>query len=203
MSSISPPNKQRRGLTRVLEVVEEWIPGYLLGLTALVMTADVVARYGFNRPIRGASEVALLAMIWLVYLSAAGVSRRGAHISLDMFSDRLGSRARAILDVFVELVTLAVLATLLYVGFLFFSTGRFTLLPATGISKAFVTLAIPISAALMIAHSIAHMIRAICGITAADYRRHFVPIEEVELDDFDTRAIRRIDSDISGQEPLS
>ena len=201
MSSISPPGQQKRGLARILRVIEDWIPGYLLGLTAVIMTADVVARYGFNHPIRGASEVALLAMIWLVYLSAAGVSRRGAHIALDMVSDRLSSRGRAILDIVVELLTLAVLGTLLYAGFLYFATGRFTVLPATGISKGFVTLAIPLSAALMIAHSITHLIRAVRGVTSVDYQRHFEPIEEVELDDFDTTAIRRIDSDISGREP--
>jgi TRAP-type C4-dicarboxylate transport system permease small subunit len=194
-----PLLRKHRTVPRILLIIEEYIPGALLGLTAVMLTADVVMRYVFNRPIQGVAEVAMLATVWLVYLSASGISRRGGHIALDLFTGRFGARGRAIFDIFAELVTIAVLSVILVTAIDYLSSGHFVTLPATGISKAFITVAIPISAGMMIVHSAIFLLRAVIGLGDPGYHRHHEAIETEEIEDPATRDIRRIDSDLTGE----
>lgn len=194
-----PLLRKQRNVPRALLIIEEYIPGALLALTAVLLTADVIMRYIFNRPIAGVAEVAMLSAVWLVYLAASGISRRGGHIALDLLTSRLGARGRAILDIVAELLTITVLAVILITAVQYLSSGHFVALPATGVSKAFITVAIPISAGMMIVHSAIFLLRAIIGLRDPGYTRYFQPIETEEIEDPATRDIRRIDLDLSGQ----
>jgi TRAP-type C4-dicarboxylate transport system permease small subunit len=194
-----PLLRKHRPVPRALLIIEEYIPGALLGLTAVLLTADVIMRYIFNRPIAGVSEVAMLSAVWLVYLAASGISRRGGHIALDLVTSRFGARGRAIMDILAELLTIAVLSVILVTAVQYLSSGHFVALPATGVSKAFITVAIPISAGMMIVHSAIFLLRAVIGLRDPGYTRYFQPIETEEIEDPATRDIRRIDLDLSGQ----
>lgn len=194
-----PLLRKHRQVPRVLLIIEEYIPGALLGLTAAMLTADVIMRYVFNRPIPGVAEVAMLATVWLVYLSASGISRRGGHIALDLLTNRFGARGRAIFDIIAEVITLAVLGVILVTAIEYLTVGHFVTLPATGLSKAFITVAIPISTGMMMVHSAIFLLRAVIGLRDPGYRRHHEPIETEEIEDPETRDIRRIDSSLSGE----
>lgn len=198
MPQTFPLLRKHRPVPRALLFVEEYIPGALLGLTAVLLTADVIMRYVFNRPIQGVAEVAMLATVWLVYLSASAISRRGSHISLDLLTSRFGPRGRAVFDVFAELVTITVLGVILVTAVEYLSSGHFVTLPATGLSKALITVAIPISAGMMIVHSAIFLLRAIIGLRDPAYRRHHVAVDVEEFDDLATQDIRRIDTKLSG-----
>ncbi|MDI2098779.1 TRAP transporter small permease [Ruicaihuangia caeni] len=198
MPKTYPLFRRERRIPRLLLVVEEYVPGVLLAATALIISADVVMRYGFNSPITGASEVALICVVWLVYLAAAGVARRGVHINIDFLVNRVKPRTIAIFDVVVETITLVILGVLLWAATEYFLTGRFTALPATGMSKSFVTLAVLISLALMMVHSAVFLVRALLGVRDPRYRRYASPIESEEIEDPDTRALRRVDSELAG-----
>ena len=60
----------------------------LLFLMMLLTFADVVARYLFNRPIRGAFEVTELVLLTLVFAGLPLVSHADEHVTMD-FIDRL------------------------------------------------------------------------------------------------------------------
>jgi TRAP-type C4-dicarboxylate transport system permease small subunit len=60
----------------------------LLLLMMLLTFADVVARYLFNRPIRGAFEITELVLLTLVFAGLPLVSHADEHVTMD-FIDRL------------------------------------------------------------------------------------------------------------------
>ncbi|MGD9606987.1 MAG: TRAP transporter small permease [Leucobacter sp.] len=184
---------------RVLVVIEEWLPAALLGAMTLAISADVLMRYAFNRPLAWAGPFSVFAMVWLVYLGSAAVSRKGAHICLDFFSDRIGSRARAVLDIFAELVTTAVLALVFIATLGYLASAKFVPLVGLGISKRNITLAAAVGIALMILHTLVHLWRAVRGLRSDDYRRVNIPVEEIELDEFDTTVIRTVDEELTGR----
>jgi TRAP-type C4-dicarboxylate transport system permease small subunit len=65
---------------------------------------DVVARYVFNRPLRGAFEVTELLLLVLIFAGLPLVSHADEHVTMD-FIDRLaGSRARAVIQTAVHLL---------------------------------------------------------------------------------------------------
>jgi TRAP-type C4-dicarboxylate transport system permease small subunit len=196
--SNSPTRSVTTALTRVLIVIEEWLPAALLAVMTLAIAADVLMRYAFNHPLAWAGPLSVFSMVWLVYLGSAAVSRKGSHICLDFLSERIGSRGRAILDIFVELFTGALLTVVLIATLNYLSAAKFVPLVGLGISKRMVTLAAAIGIGLMILHALTHLWRALVGLRSDDYQRVNIPVEQVELDEFDTQVIRTVDEELTG-----
>jgi TRAP-type C4-dicarboxylate transport system permease small subunit len=70
---------------------------------------DVVARYVFNRPIRGAFEVTELLLLVLIFAGLPLVSHADEHVTMDFADHFLGPRARARLDRAVQALVAALM----------------------------------------------------------------------------------------------
>jgi TRAP-type C4-dicarboxylate transport system permease small subunit len=83
-----------------------------LGLFALIVMMsltfmDVFLRYAFDRPIVGGTEITQYLMVCLI-TGAAFCALQGRHIKMDLFVQRLPTRAQAIIDSVTLTVSLAV-----------------------------------------------------------------------------------------------
>lgn len=82
-------------LLRWLDRKGEDVVGLVLYLyIAIVMFAEVVSRYFFNRSSAWGEETAVYAFIWLAYLAAAGPARQRMHLNFDFLVGRLRGRAK-------------------------------------------------------------------------------------------------------------
>jgi TRAP-type C4-dicarboxylate transport system permease small subunit len=75
----------------------------LFGMMALT-TADVVGRYFFNRPLRGAFEITELLLLTLIFAGLPLASRAGEHVTLDFVDMLLGAKGQVLLQRAVDLV---------------------------------------------------------------------------------------------------
>jgi TRAP-type C4-dicarboxylate transport system permease small subunit len=82
----------------------------LLGLM-LLTSADVVARYLFNRPIRGAFEVTELLLLVLIFAGLPLVSHADEHVTMDFIDRMLPAR---VLGLLVRLVHALIAAIFLF-----------------------------------------------------------------------------------------
>ena len=71
---------------------------------------DVVARYLFNRPIRGGFEVTELLLLVLIFAGLPLVSHADEHVTMDFIDRLLGGRARRWLNAIVNAVVAAIFA---------------------------------------------------------------------------------------------
>jgi len=82
--------------------------------TALILvmmlgtTTDVVLRYIFNRPIKGAFEITELLMLTVVALGLAYTQTRKGHVFVELVSRRFSPRGQAVNDAAVYLVSLGI-----------------------------------------------------------------------------------------------
>ncbi|MEO6408863.1 MAG: TRAP transporter small permease [Burkholderiaceae bacterium] len=77
---------------RVLDALDRAVLGTLLVTVAAmvgVVSAQVALRYGFNRSIDWADEVARLAFVWSIFLAIPLGVRQGAHIGIDIVVNKL------------------------------------------------------------------------------------------------------------------
>jgi C4-dicarboxylate transporter DctQ subunit len=81
----------------------------------VITTADVVARYVFNRPTMWADEMASYLLIAIVFLGLAHNLRTDGHIRIDVVTNLLSLRSRAMLEAFAYAVGL-VFACVLVLG---------------------------------------------------------------------------------------
>jgi TRAP-type transport system small permease protein len=75
----------------------------LLGLV-MITTADVIGRYIFNRPLRGAFEITELLLLTLIFAGLPLASRADEHVTLDFIDAAFGPRGRRLLRRVVDLV---------------------------------------------------------------------------------------------------
>ena len=75
----------------------------------LLTTVDVVARYVFNRPLRGAFEVTELLLVVLIFAGLPLVSFAGEHAVMDFVDRVLGRRAQVALERVVQAVSAALM----------------------------------------------------------------------------------------------
>src|SRR5690606_7310042 len=127
---------------RVVSAVDEGLPALLMAVIVVALTADVIGRYVFSSPLQSASEVSLIAFIWLIYLAVTAVSRKGQHIAIDVLTQLFSQRWQAIVEIFVQVIALLVMVYLIINGLDYFFNGNFVPLTGTGLSKKYLELAI-------------------------------------------------------------
>lgn len=94
-----------------------WVAAGIIFLMMFLVTADVAGRYVFNKPIKGALEIAELMMVLLVFLAMSYCTLKAGHVVVDLVTSRLSSRTNAILNVVTSL------ASAVIVGFIAWQLG--------------------------------------------------------------------------------
>lgn len=83
-----------------LSGLDQIVTSLLLAAVAVmvgVVSAQVALRYGFNLSIDWADEIGRLAFVWTIFLAIPLGVRQGAHIGIDIVSDKLPAAWRAAL----------------------------------------------------------------------------------------------------------
>lgn len=186
-----------RILKRTLRFVEEDIPAYSLGVIAALILTDVFGRYLFNSPIRATAELCFFIVVWVVFLTTATLVQRGMHIAVDSLYELLSGKFRFALDMFSEILLIAVFGFISWNAAVLVATGDFITLPATGISKRFVTLAIVVGMGLSILHSLVRVVLSTARVMkdTGAYHRLYDPFEVETFDDLDTQGVTVIQQD--------
>ncbi|HLS86973.1 MAG TPA: TRAP transporter small permease [Burkholderiales bacterium] len=102
----APDHNWERRADAVLGIAASALLMMLMTLTFV----DVVARYLFNRPIRGGFEVTELLLLVLIFAGLPLVSHADEHVTMDFIDRLLGGRARRWLNAIVNAVVAAIFA---------------------------------------------------------------------------------------------
>ena len=94
---------------RRVEVVLGVAASTILLAMMLLTFVDVVARYVFNRPVRGAFEVTELLLLVLIFAGLPLVSHAGEHAVMDFVDRLLGPRGQRLLQGAVDLLGAALM----------------------------------------------------------------------------------------------
>jgi TRAP-type C4-dicarboxylate transport system permease small subunit len=118
MDDFSPHGRQRKPTGRfdsALWKVEDAlviIAGFVVMALMVVVTADVISRSLFNRPLPNSYEYMELGMVFTVYLGAAKVQREKGHVAIDMVIKHLPPRGVALVELAGCLIGLALMAAI-------------------------------------------------------------------------------------------
>lgn len=79
----------------------------LVGILFLTVT-DIIGRSAFGNPVSGTVEVTSMVLVVVVFMAVAHSEDMGDHITIDLIYERVGEKAKAFLDVFSDLLTVAI-----------------------------------------------------------------------------------------------
>jgi TRAP-type C4-dicarboxylate transport system permease small subunit len=109
-----PAPQWKRHAEAVLGVAASLILLFMMSLTVV----DVVARYAFNRPLRGAFEVTELLLLVLIFAGLPLVSFTDEHAVMDFVDRLLGSRGQRALIGAVQALSAAFMFLLAWLTWL-------------------------------------------------------------------------------------
>jgi len=87
----------------------EWLAGLLFLLMAIITFTQVFCRYILGNPLTWAHEVAVLLMVWAVWLGAAIGIHRKAHLRIELLSNRFSEKVQKYLTALFDVLILVFL----------------------------------------------------------------------------------------------
>lgn len=94
---------------------EDWLSIIIFWGLAFIVFLQFFTRYVMNDSLAWTEEIARYALIWVVFVGAAMVTRRNSHIAVELVSNLLPQNAtRAALLAFIDLVKLGFMGLLAY-----------------------------------------------------------------------------------------
>ncbi|ETF03363.1 ABC transporter permease [Advenella kashmirensis W13003] len=156
-SSASGAARWLVAVDRVLGRCIELVAVTLILLEVVILFSGVVARYVLHVPLVWTDELASILFLWLSMLGAVIALRRGQHMRMTAFIDRVSPHTRLLLEGFALSASMAFLVLFLYPAFEYAYEESYIVTPALEISNAWHAAALPTGIALMILTSATRM----------------------------------------------
>jgi TRAP-type C4-dicarboxylate transport system permease small subunit len=183
----SAPSPERPGflparsgyLPVFLDCPEEILGGVAFVFMTGMVFVNVICRYLLNSPIPGSDELATLAFTWATFLGASVGVRRQLHLGIEFVTRLFPARVQACCGLLVSCIIAAFSGLLFAYGLKIMATAHLKRTPVLQWSYAWVYLAVPVGAALMIlrlAPIALGQFRRVAGRAPADQVRGGVPL---------------------------
>lgn len=133
---------------RVLGIGIDWTIIAIGGLMVALVFANVLFRF-FGGDIALTTELCEFLMVWVTFLGGAAAMRRGLHMTITEFLDKLGPHRRRWADGVIDLLSIGILLLLVWHGIGIVNSGWGNELTVLHIPLALQYLALPVGAAAM------------------------------------------------------
>lgn len=108
-------------MRRALDTIDRVIEGFVaavFGVIVGIALLQVFHRFALNSSLSWSEEAQIFGHIWIVFLGIPIAYRRGAHLYIETFCDRLPNGPRAAFNLLVELSWAAFAVSLMVLGWM-------------------------------------------------------------------------------------
>ena len=154
--------------------------GALLAVMTLIVMIGVVSRYGFNASIPWSEEISKTLMVWTAFLVAPWGYRHGAHVSIDLFADAMGHRARAAVESLLTIAVLWVAIVFLGESLALIERGMKGRLATVPVPTGVVYTIIPVSLAMLIGVGVETLLRGLYALQTGESAEVVPPVHRRE-----------------------
>jgi TRAP-type C4-dicarboxylate transport system permease small subunit len=106
---------------RMLDAVDrgaEWLVASVFGVIVVIALLQVFHRFALNSSLSWSEEAQIFGHIWIVFLGIPIAYRRGAHLYIETFCDKLSPAPRAAFNFAVELTWAGFALSLMVLGWM-------------------------------------------------------------------------------------
>lgn len=132
-----------------------------ISVLIVIMSAQIIARAGFNSGISWADGLARYMLIWSTFLGATCATKESSHVTLTFIPDMLKGKALKAYNLVIWLVTVAFAVMMSYIGIMVVQAVMPQKADSIAISVAFIYGAIPFAHIVMIVHLLAKFLHLI------------------------------------------
>jgi len=148
-----------QALTKILDLML-----ICIGAVMVVLVFSNVVTHLFNKDIAWTTEFCEFLMVWVSFLGGAAAARRGAHMTISEFLDKLSKKNRLKADGIIQVICLGVLGLLLWYGVIIVSANWGNKLTVLNWPMAFQYLALPVGAGfsfVFVAYDLSQIIKGV------------------------------------------
>jgi TRAP-type C4-dicarboxylate transport system permease small subunit len=165
--ALLPPSPPAPLPVRALGSLVDWsvvaIGAFMIGLVFVNVVLHV-----FEHDLAWTIELSELLMVWVTFLGGAAAARRGTHMSITEFLDKLSPRGRLVADGLIDGVAAAVLVLLAWYGLKIVAAGWGNQLTVLGWPMSIQYLALPVGAAAMLVFVLWDLVQILQGKSRAE-----------------------------------
>lgn len=88
----------------MLEKIEKVVSCVCVSVMAVLVFANVIARYVFNHSLAFSDEMSTYLFVLMSFMGTAIAARRRAHLGLSIVTDRVGPQARKVINIVMYLI---------------------------------------------------------------------------------------------------
>jgi TRAP-type C4-dicarboxylate transport system permease small subunit len=143
--------------SRIICAIERVCIGVLVALVILIWF-QVFYRYLFHRGVAWVEEIAKYLMVWMALLGASIVLHENGHVSIDLLKAKVPNQK--LVNILILAVSVVLYVLLTVSGFQYAIFAYKSISPASGISKMWAYLAIPIGGIFLIVESAIQIVKA-------------------------------------------
>jgi TRAP-type C4-dicarboxylate transport system permease small subunit len=162
MSSPRARNRILSLLDRLGRIAETAIVVVMLGLV-IILFLNVLLRYIASKPLYWSEELSLFGIVFITYIGGAVLVKNRKNVTISILVDALNEKARAVIGVIIELLTLFVICILGWQTLLLIPRMAPTVTPTIRISEGLYPIIAGIGYLLMIFFQLNNAIRAVLG----------------------------------------
>jgi len=126
---------------------------FLVAMT-IIISVNVVLRYGFNSGLQWAEEIAKVLVVWFTFLALALGVKQNLHISIQVLPRSLPRWVNRILDILKDSVILIVGVIMIIYGWDLVQFSSRSIMPATGLPGSFLYIVMPIAGVIIVIESL-------------------------------------------------
>ena len=146
-------------MSRRISQIEFAIGATLFVIIVVLVFVASVMRF-FKYPLIWSVDMAQLLFIWLCFLGATKAMRERAHLGVDLIVRQFGHRYRLIIETVLAAVFITFMMVLAFEGYELTLLNRERLYGDSGISYAYVTIAVPIGCLALTAAILANVVES-------------------------------------------
>ena len=108
-------------MARVLDAIDrmvEWAVAAVFAVIVVIALLQVFHRFALNSSLSWSEEAQIFGHIWIVFLGIPIAYRRGAHLYIETFCDKLPRGPRAVFNLLIETLWAAFALSLMVLGFM-------------------------------------------------------------------------------------
>ncbi|SEF87428.1 TRAP transporter small permease [Vibrio hangzhouensis] len=145
-------------IRKLLDNIEEIITVPLMAALLVVLTWQIGTRWLLNDPSLWSEELARVLFMYMSLIGCAIAIKRGTHVNITFFSDKLPQTIRFSLVIALELAVLVSIFAIIYLGYQHVQRTAFFELITLGISSKWMNYSLPLGGLFMVVRQIQKII---------------------------------------------
>ena len=143
---------QKNKLSNFLYRIDEYLAA-LCGLSLVFVTLlGIFMRYASNNPLKWTEEVSLGVFVWYIMLGSGSTIKNNMNVTIDFVVDLFPKKVQRVVEIFVYILTYAVMITLFVIGCSFCERTSVKITPVLRLPYTVIAVAIPVGFGLMLIH---------------------------------------------------